>query len=302
MRHSKRFLFVLITASFFFLGLSSQATSENLCYARWFRALETGIRSADPDDVARARTWFTEFLQHPDDVAARGRLQSLISKDMRALTASLDFLKRDLNRLPFPGATADDRINEMYRIIGELTGPDFEPIAGLNGKLGRLFADPGNQLGVVLDLRVADDIGLAAQRGLPDAGFEITRTNSGSLLPDDVVSRQMDVVDPGSGIFHENKNWPNGWPTEQGAIDRFLEEFRRDIIVHGANGRNFDAYRLNFRDATRAHLDQLKELLDAQFADPFVASRISQEEIDNLKRVFDNLWRSGDAGNLLRFY
>ncbi len=101
------------------------------------------------------------------------------------------------------------------------------------------------------------------------------------------------------GIVHENKNWPDGLPGHPDALPRFMDEFRRDVIIHGST--NFAFYRLNFRSATKMHQGFLRDELLKQFDDPSVIAALG----DDLVRVRDrfvDLWNAGDGGGLLSFY
>jgi len=277
----------------------------------WIRRLTAKIDSADPDTLQQAQQWLNRWINLSDETVARGMLRTLLTRDLEAIGVTFKNLRP--GDMPFlPGAQLQQQTDEMYRVIGQLTGtdPDFTPMHGLVDHIKKIMSDNRtSQLGALLDLRAADEIGLAQSLGIAGGGFEVTETARSPLIPDDVVSRNMDIFDPATGFAHESKNWPSGLPRDldgnvsEAILLKFEEEFRRDIVIFGTQTpRPFRGYRLNFREETRAHLDFLKARLDAQFSSSFVRARISAEQLNDIKRTFDGLWQAKDAGSLLRFF
>jgi hypothetical protein len=243
--------------------------------------------------------WMELFQKETDDVVSRGMLKSVQAKPLQEFLVT--FKNLGVDDLPFPGATVEERVREAYRSIGNLTGPDFVPVTGLDGKIGSIVSDSrSNQMGALLDVKVADDIGLVGKRPLPDGtGFERTKvlTNSNG---DVIAQRQYDIVDPApgspfGGVCHESKNWPGGW-TDQKSIDDFMDEFRRDILLHAET--DFAYYRLNLREATRPNLATLKGLLDQQFASGRVTENLDPDTILRVKNALTSRWHDGPGGML----
>lgn len=246
----------------------------------------------DPDFKTQAADWIRRF-QKADPTTHRGMLKAAIHKDVKALREGF----RDL----MPGFNPFSSEDEVYRVIGELTDDAYTGAPGLRETIGNLFADRDpNELGALLSLKVADDTGLAARVAPGNgAGFEQPVSAGG-------VSRKYDMREPASGapsgiggIVHENKNWPVGLPGHPDALPNFTDEFRRDVIIHGAT--NFAFYRLNFRQATRAHSEFLKTELLKQFDDPSVIASLG-DDLQRVKDRFVDLWDAGDGGGLLKFY
>jgi len=259
------------------------------CGPALYRRVTAALK--DPAFKEQARDWVTRF-RAADDVTHRGMLKAAIHKDVKAL-------KEGFRDLP-EGANPFTSEEEVYRVIGELTDDTYVGAPGLSETVGNLFADTSpNEKGALLTLKVADDNSLATKLAPGNgAGFEQPVTIAG-------VSRKYDMREPASGsgaiggIVHENKNWPNGLPDHPDAMPRFMDEFRRDVIIHGPT--NFSYYRLNFRSSTRAHQAFLRDELLKQFSDPSVIAALG-DDLGRVRDRFTDLWNAGEGGGLLKYY
>jgi hypothetical protein len=275
------------------------------CDPLWIKHVSKALGNATPEVRQEAIRWTEAFQGEADEVVARGMLKAVQTKPLE--TFLVKFRSLSVDDIPFPGATVEERIRAAYRSIGDATGTDFGGLPGLNGKIGNLVSDSRpNQLGALLDLKAADEIGLAGKRPLPaGTGFEQTKVKTdanGNVIATrqyDIVDPVLDPTNPFGGICHESKNWPSGW-TSQDALDAFMDEFRRDIVIHADS--NFDFYRLNLREATRANLDQLKAMLLDQFDSSFVKQHLGEGVITRVRQQFSDRWDTGPGGDILRLY
>jgi hypothetical protein len=259
------------------------------CGPALYRRVTAALK--DPGFKAQAGDWVRRY-QRANPTVHRGMLKAAIHKDVKALQEGF----RDLPLGANPFSDEDD----IYRVIGELTDANYVGAPGLSETVGNLFADTSpNEKGALLTLLVADRNRLASKLAPGNgAGLEQTVAAAG-------VSRKYDMREPAAGagviggIVHENKNWPEGLPGYPDALPRFMDEFRRDVIIHGST--SFAFYRLNFRSATKAHQGFLRDELLKQFDDPSVIAALGDDLIRVRDRFID-LWNAGDGGGLLRFY
>ena len=282
-------LFEILCVAFALLLVSSEGHSQECpdLYTKIISAL-----GAEPGLREFAEDWVLRFWA-ADDTVVRGMTKSVLQKDVKTLIEGF----RDLP----PGANPFTSEQDVYRAIGELTDDSYIGAPGLKSIVGNLFAnEPRNELGALLALRVAADQGLAARLAVGSgSGFEQVIAASG-------VERRMDLRlhDPAApsalgGTSWEIKNWYLGLPQSNSTLEAFMDEFRRDVLIHAST--NFEWYRLSFREATRPHLPFLRAELVRQFDDPVVAAALG-DELDNVRTAFEAIWDLGDQGDLLQFY
>lgn len=273
---------------FWSILLASDARGSD-CGPVLYRRVTAALKA--PGFKAQAGDWVRRF-QKADPTVHRGMLKAAVHKDVKALQEGF----RDLPLGANPFSSEED----VYRVIGELTDDTYVGAPGLGETVGNLFADTSpNEKGALLTLLVADRNHLASKVTPGNgAGLEQAVAAGG-------VSRKYDMREPAAGagviggIVHENKNWPDGLPGYPDALPRFMDEFRRDAIIHGPT--SFAFYRLNFRSATKAHQAFLRDELVKQFDDPSVIAALGDDLIRVRDRFID-LWNAGDGGGLLRFY
>ena len=282
--------------------LPNATVAQTDCAPPWVKRVAARLAKADATEIAQARAWYDRYHK-VDEITARGMLKTVEAKDLDALLVT--FQKVELDDLPFPGLTVEDRLDGMYRAIGELTGPDFRGVNGLEGKIGNIVSDSrSNQLGSILDVKVADDIArTTGDRSLIVFEDELIVPGTGQRRRYDVRQTDPNAPPPLRGITHENKNWPRG--LQGGAADPFLrefadEQFSSDVLLH-ANS-DFAFYQVNLRGKVLEFGQDtiVRDELLRVFDDPFIVRELGgQLAADAKKSLFQGLW---DTRRVVEFH
>jgi hypothetical protein len=231
-----------------------------------------------------ALEWYERFSSS-SALQQRGMLKALTEKRLLGILETFEALPSGAN----PLGSAE----EVYRVIGDLTRTDLTQAAdGLDTTVRTLFSGAANpEKGVLLDLKVADEVGLAS-RVTPGTGFQrkVSVQTSGGLAERTYDVLEPDPLSPLGGICHENKNWltPLDGPSD-GRLLGLVDEFQRDIPIH--DGSNFLFFRLNLRQTVAGQSDMIFSRLLQEFDNPSVIAALgSSERAAQLKGIFQQLW------------
>lgn len=235
--------------------------------------------------------WLRRRAEAPE-IEARGMLKAVQEKELLGILETFRTLPPDANPLGSP--------ENVYRVIGDFTNPnDYkQTVDGLDTTVRNLFSGAANpEKGVLLDLKVADDVGLAS-KATPGAGFQrkVGIQTEGGPVERTYDLLEPDPVSPLGGICHENKNWltPLDGPND-GRLLGLVEEFQRDIPIH--NGSNFGFLRLNFRQTVAGQSEMIFNRLLIEFDNPLVVSRLPLGRAAELRAAFQQRWSA-----LVKFY
>jgi hypothetical protein len=239
---------------------------------------------------AFALQWYGR-LKASTPVQQRGMVKALLEKRLLGVLETFETLPTGANALGTP--------EEVYRVIGELTRADYQQaVEGVDTTVRTLFSGAANpEKGALLDLKVADDVGLAS-RATPGTGFQPTVGVQTSGGP---VERTYDLLEPEptsplGGICHENKNWLSALDgPNDGRLLGLVEEFQRDIFIH--DGSDFLFFRLNLRQTVAHQSDMILTRLLQEFDNPVIIEKLTAERAAALKQTFQQSWLA-----LAKFY
>lgn len=296
------------------LGLAPSALESGSAKCPSFGLVQENMArtlvGAPPETRARARAWVRQFQDEADELAQRGRVTTLLHKDLRAIAVSFDDLS--VQDLPFPGASLEEQIRETYRALGKLSGPDYAGVENLPGRIGHLVArDANNKKGALLELRAASDlVDQGVDRSLLAFEREILVSETGVIRkPDVLVKDSADSLNLRGARHRECKNWPDGLQG-QGASFTHLrqyvdQEFPSDIFMHAQDG--FARYNVDLREVLRqrrvgslTEADVVRDELLKKFSDPVVVAGLGgADAAQNARTAFELAW---NANRIPRYY
>lgn len=276
-RRVVRWLLVALVA-----GLAQQVAAAGPC-PKLARAMENAADGITEANRPFALQWYAR-LRAATPEQHRGMVKALLEKRLLGILETFEALPAGAN----PLGTAE----EVYRVMGDLTRPDYgQAVDGLDTTVRTLFSGAQNpEKGALLDLKIADEVNLASKQG----AFQKTISGGG-------VSRDYDVFEPDplsplGGVCHENKNWlsPLDGPND-GRLLGLLEEFQRDIRVQ--NGSDFAFFRLNLRQVVAPQADMILAQLLQEFDSPIVVGALGPARAADLRGIFLDRWP-----DLVKFY
>jgi hypothetical protein len=261
----------------------AQLVPAPACYFGFVTDLRKAIGNADEADD------FFLAIHAFSPTAIRGTADTLKYVGGDRFHNMFDVLEnlRSQRRMPF---STDEELFEAIGKLGERVSQGSS-VPGLTSIVGNLAGEAANAQGAAFSLFVAKRIAGNGSDYSKVSAFEVTFT-AGSR------GRRYDVVDS-TGLRHENKSWTQGLPSA-GSTDslHFMEEFRADIILDGANGFNLTHY--NFHSSVGADLTELHARLMEQFNAQEVIDALGSQ-VAQAAAAFDAAWKSGRLYSLYAF-